>query len=128
MTCWYAPASASGVPQFGPSLLPLQPPNDGTMSPPAARIAAIALASALPCSGRLPSQAGLQPPDERMKAIVNHLMPVAFITVAGFGGAPQPMYRYGAARRVLVLPPPVEVFTETVVLFGPSPALLEALT
>src|SRR5215217_3006240 len=90
MTCWYAPASASGVPQFGPSLLPLQPPNDGTMSPPAARIAAIALASALPCSGRLPSQAGLQPPDDKMNAIVNHLIPVAFITVAGLGGSPQP--------------------------------------
>ena len=91
MTCWYAPARASGVLQFGPSLLPLQPPIDGTMSPPAARICEIAVASALPCSGLLPSQAGLQPPDDRMKAIVNHLMPVAFMTVAGLGGLPQPM-------------------------------------
>jgi hypothetical protein len=32
-----------------------------------------------------------------MKAIVNHLTPVALITVAGLGGLPQPWYRYGAA-------------------------------
>src|SRR5690349_4956261 len=32
-----------------------------------------------------------------MKAIVNHFTPDAFITVAGFGGSPQPSYRYGAA-------------------------------
>ena len=57
MTCWYALARASGVLQFGPSLFPLQPPIGGTMSPPAARICAIALASAPPCSGREPSQA-----------------------------------------------------------------------
>ena len=28
MTCWYAPASACAEEQFGPSLLPLQPPNE----------------------------------------------------------------------------------------------------
>src|SRR2546426_222710 len=59
----------------------------------------MAVASALPESGREPSQAGLQPPDERMNAMVNHLTPVAFITVEGLGGFPQPMYRYGAPPR-----------------------------
>jgi hypothetical protein len=54
-------------------------------------MAAIALASALPCRGLLPSQAGLQPPEDKMKAMVNHLMPVALMTVAGLGGSPQPM-------------------------------------
>ena len=43
-----------------------------------------------PVSGRLPSQAGLQPPPDRMNAIVNHLTPVALITVVGLGGSPQP--------------------------------------
>jgi len=32
----------------------------------------------------------LQPPEERMKAMVNHFTPVAFITVVGLGGLPQP--------------------------------------
>ena len=76
MTCWYAPASASGVEQFGPSLLPLQPPNDGTMSPPAARMALIVCWSTPPVSGRWPSHAGLQPPLESTNASVNHLTPV----------------------------------------------------
>src|SRR4051794_38934067 len=67
------------------------------MSPPLARISAMAAASALPDSGRLPSHAGLHPPEDRMNAIVNHLTPVAFMTAAGLGGLPQPMYRYGAA-------------------------------
>ena len=51
----------------------------------------IACASAPPVSGRLPSQAGLQPPLDRMNAMVNDLTPVAFMTVAGLGGLPQPM-------------------------------------
>ena len=60
--------------------------------------------------------------------MVSHLMPVAFITVDGLGGSPQPMYRYGAAFREPVFPPPVPVWTEMLLLFGPSPALLDALT
>src|SRR5882757_10402340 len=90
ITCWYAPASASGVEQFGPSLLPLQPPIEGTMSPPAARTELMTDWSLPPVSAREPSQAGLQPPDERMNAIVNHLIPVEFITVLTAGGSPQP--------------------------------------
>ena len=66
-------------------------------SPPAARICAIAWASTPPVSGRLPSHAGVQPPPESMNAIVNHLTPVALMTVPGAGGLPQPSYRYGAA-------------------------------
>src|SRR3954449_4429570 len=94
--CGSPPANAAGFEQCGPSLFPLQPPNDGTTWPPAALICAIAVASALPCSGRLLSHAGLQPPEALTNAMVNHLTPVAFITVCGFGGFPQPMYRYGA--------------------------------
>src|ERR1044072_1587851 len=90
MTFWSAPASASGVEQFGPSLLPLQPPIDGTMSPPADRIELMTDWSLPPGSGLLPSQAGLQPPEERMKAIVYHLIPVALITEVALGGSPQP--------------------------------------
>src|SRR5687768_13759920 len=90
ITFWYAPASASGVEQFGPSLLPLQPPIDGTTSPPAARIAAMVLACAPPVRPLLPSQAGLQPPLDSTNAMVKALMPVAFMTVAGAGGLPQP--------------------------------------
>ncbi len=51
----------------------------------------MAAASVLPDSGRLPSQAGLQPPEDRMKAMVNHLTPVSRMTAAGLGGLPQPM-------------------------------------
>jgi hypothetical protein len=97
ITSWYAPASASGDSQFGPSLLPLHPPNDGTMSPPAARISSIAAWSAPPVSGREPSHAGEQPPSDRTKAMVNDLTPVASITAEGEGGSPQPRNRYGAA-------------------------------
>src|SRR6266498_5509884 len=57
----------------------------------------IACWSTPPVSGRLPSQAGLQPPPESMNAMVNCLIPVADITVVGDGGSPQPSYRYGAA-------------------------------
>src|SRR4051794_30587933 len=96
MTFWYAPARSSGVEQFSPSLLPLQPPNEGITSPPAARICWIFVASS-PSSGREPSHAGSQPPSDRMKASVNHVTPVADMTVAGSGGLPQPKYRYGAA-------------------------------
>src|ERR671917_196363 len=86
ITFWYAPASASAVAQFGPSLLPLQPPIDGTTSPPAARIAAMVLACAPPVSPLDPSQAGLQPPLASTNAMVNDLMPVAPMTVDGAGG------------------------------------------
>src|SRR5687768_12832324 len=103
MTFWYAPASASGVAQFGPSLLPLQPPIDGTTSPPADRIAAMVSACAPPVRLLAPSQAGLQPLEASTKAIVKALMPVAFMTVAGAGGLPQPGYRYGADA--ILVPP-----------------------
>lgn len=43
-----------------------------------------------PVSGPEPSQAGVQPPPERMKAMVNQRIPVAPMTVAGAGGSPQP--------------------------------------
>ncbi|HTJ36162.1 MAG TPA: hypothetical protein VL738_23350 [Dactylosporangium sp.] len=110
-------------------MLPLQPPKDGTTSPPPARIWLIAVASALPDSGRLPSHAGVQPPPESMNAIVNHRMPVADWTVCGFGGSPQPMYRYGAAAPPDgggVVPPVVVAVT----LFdaADSPWALYALT
>src|SRR3954451_12105567 len=98
MTCWYAPASAWAVEQFGPSLLPCQPPKDGTMSPPAERIALIVCWSTPPVSGRFESHAGLQPPPESTTAIVNRRMPVADRTVLGAGGPPQPRYMYGAPR------------------------------
>ncbi len=61
------------------------------ISPPAALIWEIVVASTPPWSGRWPSHAGLQPPLDRMKAIVNALIPVAFITVVALGGLPQPM-------------------------------------
>src|SRR6266540_3218491 len=41
MTCWYAPASALALLQFGPSLLPDQPPKEISTSPPPDRIALI---------------------------------------------------------------------------------------
>ncbi len=98
------------------------------MSPPLARICEMAAASTPPVSGRLPSQAGVQPPPERMNAIVNHRMPVALMTVLGAGGLPQPSYRYGAAAMAPPLgqPPvvapavfdepdsPVELYARTV--------------
>ena len=37
-----------------------------------------------------PSHAGLQPPLASTNAMVNALMPVALMTVAGAGGLPQP--------------------------------------
>ena len=55
-----------------------------------ARICEIAWASTPPVSGRLPSQAGVHPPLEFMNAIVNHLTPVALMTVLGAGGLPHP--------------------------------------
>jgi hypothetical protein len=67
------------------------------MSPPAARISAIAAASAPPVSGREPSHAGEQPPSDSTNAIVNDLTPVAAITADGDGGSPHPRNRYGAA-------------------------------
>src|SRR5262245_37605474 len=97
MTFWYAPASAEAEVHFSPSLLPDQPPNDGMTSPPAARMLLIAVWSEPPVSARSPSHFGLQPPSDRMKASVNHLLPAAFITSAGFCGLPQPRYSYGAA-------------------------------
>src|SRR5438445_181608 len=85
MTFWYAPASALALEQNSPSLLPDQPPTDTVTSPPFARIRLIWVWSLPPVSGRLPSQAGLQVPSDRMNASVNHLMPVAFITDTGSG-------------------------------------------
>src|SRR3954453_15153203 len=105
MTFWSAPASALAEEQLAPSLLPCQPPNDGTMSPPAERIWLIAVWSTPPGSGRRPSQAGWHPPESSPNAIVNHLMPVEFITVVGLGGSPQPSNRYGAACLKPVPPP-----------------------
>lgn len=43
-----------------------------------------------PVSALLPSQAGLQPPESSMNAIVNHLTPVELITEVALGGSPQP--------------------------------------
>src|SRR5690348_12632538 len=107
MTFWYAPASAFASPHAGPSLLPCQPPNEISTSPPAARIALIVCWSAPPVSGRWLSQDGLQPFEASMNAIVNALMPVADITEGALGGSPQPRYRYGAAGSLPPgLPPP----------------------
>src|SRR5256885_15505728 len=85
MTFWYAPASAVASLQTLPSFLPAAPPKDTTTSPPALRIALIRLTMAEPCRLPEPSQAGLQPPSERMKARVNALIPAVFMTVTGFG-------------------------------------------
>jgi hypothetical protein len=60
MTRWYALASSPAVLQFSPSLLPDQPPNETTTSPPAARMALMVDWSVPPVSARAPSQAGLQ--------------------------------------------------------------------
>jgi hypothetical protein len=89
ITFWYAPASASGVEQFGPSLLPLQPPIDGTTLPPAALIALIVLACTPPVRPLSRSHTGLQPLAST-NAMVNARTPVAFMTVPGAGGLPQP--------------------------------------
>src|SRR5690348_2784002 len=96
MTCWYAAASEAASAQFGPSLVPDQPPNDTMTSPPAARMPLITPSSTSPCSGRRPSQAGVQPPPDSMNAMVNHFTPVAAMTAGASGGAAQ-WYRYGAA-------------------------------
>src|SRR5919107_364986 len=94
ITFWYAPASASGVGQFGPSLLPCQPPTDGTTLPPAALIALIVLACTPPVRPPSPSHTGLQPL-ARTNAMVKARMPVALMTVDGAGGLPQPGEMYG---------------------------------
>ncbi len=65
-----------------------------------------------------------------MNAIVNHLTPVALITVVAAGGLPQPLYRYGAA---CLKPVPVPVLASVVtltVLDAPEvlPAASRALT
>src|SRR6266540_4548212 len=127
MTCWYAPASADALEQLGPSLLPDQPPKEISTSPPLDRMVLIACWSTPPVSGRLPSQAGLQPPPESMNAMVNCLIPVADITVVGDGGSPQPSYRYGAA---ILEPPPVQPVVLALIgpLFADSPAELYAAT
>src|SRR3954453_12074809 len=96
ITFWYAPASADALEQCSPSLLPLQPPNDTTMSPPAERMELMADWSDPPVSARLPSHLGLQPPSESMNASVSHFTPVADITEVGAWGLPQPRYSYGA--------------------------------
>src|SRR4051794_1948942 len=74
------------------------------MSPPADRMDLMVDSSIPPRSGRLPSQAGLHPPPERTKAIVNDLIPVVFITCVAAGGSPQPRYRYGAAATAAPTP------------------------
>src|SRR5438876_11497584 len=96
MTFWYAPASEDAEEHFSPSLLPLQPPKETTMSPPAERIELIFDWSSPPVSGRLPSHIGLQVPSESMNARVNQVIPVWLITVVGLCGLPQPKYSYGA--------------------------------
>src|SRR6266508_1122515 len=126
ITCWYAPASALALLQFGPSLLPDQPPKEISTSPPPDRIALIVLWSTPPVNGRLPSHAGVQPPPESMNAIVNCLIPVADITVETDGGSPQPSYRYGAAILPPVGQPPVRPVT--LPLLGDSPTELNAAT
>src|SRR5690242_5315774 len=90
ITAWYAPASAPALPQDCSSQLPDAPPEDTTTSPPAARMLLMVVWSTPPVSGRLPSHCGLQVPLDSMNAIVNHLTPVADITVRGSGGLPQP--------------------------------------
>jgi hypothetical protein len=107
-------------------LLPCQPPKDGTTSPPAARICAIAVASAPPVSGRVLSHAGEQPPPESTNAIVNQRTPVALMTEAGFCGLPQPRYRYGAPRPPPCGHPVVEPVADP--LRPDSPLLLYAAT
>src|SRR4051812_17363972 len=106
MTVWYAPASALASRQLGPSLLPSQPPNETSTSPPAARIASIVCSSTPPLSGRWLSHIGLQPPPESMNAMVNALIPVAAITEVALGGSPHPLYRYGAAASFVPGSPP----------------------
>src|SRR5690606_20303264 len=89
MTCCTALAKACGVAQFGPSLLPCQPPKEIWTLPPFDLIVLMACWSGPPVSGRWPSQAGLQPPLDRMNAMVNDLTPVASMTVSGLGGLAQ---------------------------------------
>src|SRR3954453_3017911 len=89
ITFWYAPASASALEQFGPSLLPCQPPIDGTTLPPAALMALMVLSCEPPVRPPSPSHTGLHPLAST-NAMVNALTPVAFITVDGAGGLPQP--------------------------------------
>src|SRR5215211_6090262 len=96
MTFWYAPASAEAEVHRSPSLVPLQPPKETTMSPPAERIELIFDWSPPPVSGRKPSHSGLQVPSESRNARVNQVIPVWLITVVGLGGLPQPKYSYGA--------------------------------
>src|SRR5580704_10390361 len=80
MTCWYTPASASGVLQVRPSLVPPLPPSDTVTSPPAARIPRIAASSEAPVSGSPLSHTGWHAPSETMKASVKRRMSVVFIT------------------------------------------------
>ncbi len=91
MTCCTAPAKADDEEQFGPSLLPDQPPKETCTLPPAPLMAEIVCASTPPVSGLEPSHIGLQPPPDRMNAMVKDLTPVALITEVALGGLPQPM-------------------------------------
>ncbi len=89
-TCWYAAAVASGVPQLWPSLVPPYPPMEAETSPPLARIADIAPATAVSePTGLVPPQVGVQPPPfgARTKASWNALRPVASITAPASGGS-----------------------------------------
>src|SRR2546423_2385556 len=133
MTFWYAPASAVASLQTLASFLPAAPPKDTTTSPPALRIALIRLTMAEPCRLPEPSQAGLQPPSERMKARVNALIPAVFMTVTGFGfllvagkmyGVPPSATAFGAtiagaadpvAAWLIVMPPTANAATTTAV-------------
>src|SRR5882757_8189429 len=89
MTCCTAAAYAEAEEQLGPSLLPDQPPNEICTWPPAALIALMVVWSTPPVSGRLPSHAGVQPPDDRMNAMVNARTPAWLMLEVALGGLPQ---------------------------------------
>ncbi len=90
MTCCTAPAKAAAVEQFGPSLLPDQPPKEIWTWPPAALMALMVDWSVPPVSGREPSQRGTQPPPDRMNAMVKERTPVWLMIEVALGGLPQP--------------------------------------
>nr|BFE68153.1 hypothetical protein GCM10020092_014540 [Actinoplanes digitatis] len=70
-------------------MLPCQPPIDGTTVALAALIALMVLSCTPPVRPPSPSQTGLHPLAST-NAMVKDLMPVAFTTVDGAGGLPQP--------------------------------------
>src|ERR1700730_14172005 len=64
MTCWTAPAKSDDDEQFGPSLLPDQPPKEIWTLPPASLMAEMVCASTPPVTGLCPSHIGVQPPPD----------------------------------------------------------------